>query len=44
VLAAQGELEITLESPARGVAPGQAVVLYDGDVVLGGASIERTDR
>jgi tRNA-uridine 2-sulfurtransferase len=33
------ELRIDLRSPARGVAPGQAAVLYDGDVVLGSATI-----
>jgi tRNA U34 2-thiouridine synthase MnmA/TrmU len=26
----------------RGVAPGQAVVLYDGEVVLGSATIDTT--
>ena len=29
--------------PARAVAPGQAVVLYDGDAVLGGAWITRAE-
>ena len=31
--------EITLTEPARGVAPGQAAVLYDGDRVLGSATL-----
>jgi len=31
--------EIALETPARGIAPGQAAVLYDGDVVLGSATV-----
>jgi tRNA-specific 2-thiouridylase len=34
-----GRLRVTLRTPAYGVAPGQAVVLYDGDVVLGSATI-----
>jgi tRNA-specific 2-thiouridylase len=34
-----GELRIELRAPARGVAPGQAAVLYDGDTVLGSATI-----
>jgi tRNA-uridine 2-sulfurtransferase len=32
-------LRITLDRPARGVAPGQAAVLYDGGMVLGSATI-----
>jgi tRNA-uridine 2-sulfurtransferase len=32
-------VRITLHEPARGVAPGQAAVLYDGDAVLGSATI-----
>jgi tRNA-specific 2-thiouridylase len=32
-------VRITLGEPARGVAPGQAAVLYDGDAVLGSATI-----
>jgi tRNA-specific 2-thiouridylase len=31
--------ELKLGSPARGVAAGQAAVLYDGDIVLGSATI-----
>ncbi|MDR0345833.1 MAG: tRNA 2-thiouridine(34) synthase MnmA [Nocardiopsaceae bacterium] len=34
-----GELRISLARPARGVATGQAAVLYDGDRVLGSATI-----
>jgi tRNA-specific 2-thiouridylase len=33
---------IALAEPARGVAPGQAAVLYDGDTVLGSATITAT--
>jgi tRNA-specific 2-thiouridylase len=32
-------LRVELARPARGIAPGQAVVLYDGDIVLGSATI-----
>jgi tRNA-uridine 2-sulfurtransferase len=35
-------LLIRLSEPARGVAPGQAAVLYDGATVLGSATIART--
>jgi tRNA-specific 2-thiouridylase len=35
-------LRIGLHRPARGVAAGQAAVLYDGDLVLGSATISRT--
>ena len=31
---------LELESPVRGVAPGQAAVLYEGDLVLGSATVE----
>jgi len=34
-------LRISLSEPARGVARGQAAVLYDGDAVLGSATITR---
>ncbi len=35
-------LQIRLHEPARGVAKGQAAVLYDGDLVLGSATITAT--
>jgi tRNA-uridine 2-sulfurtransferase len=38
------ELRIRLAQPARGVARGQAAVLYDGDVVLGSATITRAHQ
>jgi tRNA-uridine 2-sulfurtransferase len=34
-----GRARLELEEPALGVAPGQAGVLYDGDLVLGGGTI-----
>ncbi len=36
------EVHIYLSGPARGVAAGQAAVLYDGDTVLGSATIAAT--
>ncbi len=36
------ELVVQLDVPLRGVAPGQAVVLYQGTQVLGSATISRT--
>jgi tRNA-specific 2-thiouridylase len=37
-----GGLRLRLESPARGIAPGQTAALYDGDRVLGSATVEQT--
>jgi tRNA-uridine 2-sulfurtransferase len=37
-----GTLHIRLHQPARGIAKGQAAVLYDGDAVLGSATITAT--
>ncbi len=34
-----GSVDILFDDPQRAVTPGQAVVLYDGDVVLGGGVI-----
>ena len=39
-----GEVHIRLHEPARGVARGQAAVFYDGDIVLGSATIASTAR
>jgi tRNA-specific 2-thiouridylase len=39
-----GNLRVELCAPIRGVAPGQAVVLYDGARVVGSATIESADR
>ena len=38
----QGKIVICFDTPQRAVTPGQAVVLYTGDEVIGGAWIERT--
>ncbi|RCV51246.1 tRNA 2-thiouridine(34) synthase MnmA [Marinitenerispora sediminis] len=40
----EGRLVVRLDEPATGVARGQAAVLYDGDVVLGSATIAETSR
>ena len=32
-------IKITFDEPLRAVTPGQAAVLYDGDMVLGGGTI-----
>jgi tRNA-uridine 2-sulfurtransferase len=40
----QDGVVVDLAEPLRGVAPGQAVVLYDGDAVVGSATITATDR
>ncbi|MFD5558564.1 tRNA 2-thiouridine(34) synthase MnmA [Streptomyces sp. NPDC127068] len=39
-----GELRVRFVDPVRGVAPGQAIVLYDGTRVVGSATIATTRR
>lgn len=36
-----GRLHVRFDQPQRAITPGQSVVLYDGDTVLGGGTIER---
>jgi tRNA-uridine 2-sulfurtransferase len=36
-----GEIEIALQEPVSAITPGQSIVLYDGERVLGGGFIER---
>ncbi|WP_042369269.1 tRNA 2-thiouridine(34) synthase MnmA [Streptacidiphilus neutrinimicus] len=43
-VAEDGGLRVVLDQPLRGIAPGQAVVLYDGTRVLGSATIATTER
>lgn len=38
------ELRVSFTEPVRGVAPGQAIVLYDGTRVVGSATIATTER
>jgi tRNA-specific 2-thiouridylase len=35
----EGFARVEFETPQRAVTPGQAVVLYDGDLVIGGGTI-----
>jgi tRNA-specific 2-thiouridylase len=35
-----GEVELALDEPVAAITPGQSLVLYDGDRVLGGGFIE----
>jgi tRNA-specific 2-thiouridylase len=37
-----GSIRVDFDKPQRAVTPGQAVVLYDGDVVVGGGTIRQT--
>ena len=39
-----GKLRVIFDSPVRALTPGQAVVLYDGDLVLGGGVIDEVSR
>jgi tRNA-specific 2-thiouridylase len=42
---AADEVHVEFEQPQRAVTPGQSIVFYEGDLVIGGATIERrTDR
>ncbi len=41
---ADGSILVTFENLQRAVTPGQSVVLYDGDLCLGGGIIEQTIR
>lgn len=38
---AEGQIEVRFEKPQRAITPGQAVVLYDGEDVVGGGTIDR---
>ena len=35
------ELRVVFDQPQRAVTPGQSLVLYDGDTVVGGGKIAR---
>ena len=38
----EDEIELIFDEPYKAVTPGQAAVLYDGDVCLGGGLIDHT--
>jgi tRNA-uridine 2-sulfurtransferase len=42
--AGDGEALVTFENPQRAITPGQAVVFYDGDLVVGGGWIAEVPR
>jgi len=42
--ATNGETLVTFDQPQRAITPGQAVVFYDGDVVVGGGWIAETKK
>lgn len=44
IRAESGEIEIALDEPVAAITPGQSIVLYDGERVLGGGFIERASR
>jgi len=37
-------IELALDEPVSAITPGQSLVLYDGDIVLGGAVIDAAER
>ena len=39
----EGRVRVVFDEPQRAVTPGQAVVLYDGDLVLGGGTITEAE-
>ncbi len=40
---AEDRIKLVFEEPQFGITPGQAAVLYDGEVLLGGGIIEKSD-
>jgi tRNA-specific 2-thiouridylase len=41
--AGEDRVRVEFEKPQRAIAPGQSVVFYDGDIVVGGGTIERAE-
>jgi tRNA-specific 2-thiouridylase len=44
IVTASGDCEVEFAAPQRAVTPGQSVVLYEGEVCLGGGIITATER
>ncbi len=44
VAARDGEVEVRFADPVHGVAPGQSLVMYDGEAVVGGGIITKSVR
>ena len=42
--APNGEVRVTFDQPQRAITPGQAVVFYDGDIVVGGGWIAEVPK
>lgn len=42
--AERGEVRVLFDEPQRAITPGQAVVFYDGDIVMGGGWIAETGK
>jgi tRNA-specific 2-thiouridylase len=42
--APNGEVRVTFDEPQRAITPGQAVVFYDGDIVVGGGWIAEVPK
>ena len=40
---ANGQVKVQFYENAKGIAPGQSAVFYEGDDVIGGGIIQRTD-
>ena len=40
----EDRIRVVFDEPQRAITPGQAVVLYDGDTVLGGGTITKTEE
>ena len=36
---AEGQIKVVFDEPQRAMTPGQALVIYDGDIVIGGGTI-----
>ena len=39
-----GSVRVVFDEPQRAITPGQTVVLYDGDFVLGGGRIVNAEK